>query len=91
MALSAATVDIEAGDFFFEATCLTTSLGEVTVNVTNIGSALHNFSVAAQGIDVDVAAGEAITVTVELPSSGALQFVCKYHSGAGMQGAFVVG
>lgn len=91
-ALSGASVEIDAGDFFFDATCLTASSpGEIMVTVTNTGSALHNFSVADQGIDEDVPVGGSITVTVELPSSGSLPFLCKYHVGAGMQGAFVVG
>lgn len=59
--------------------------------VTNTGTALHNFSVADQGIDQDIPVGEAISVTVKLPPSGSLAFLCKYHIGAGMQGAFVVG
>ncbi len=92
MALSGTSVEIGAGDFFFDATCLTaSSAGEVKVTVSNNGNALHNFSIQAQGIDQDVPVGEAITVTVDLPSSGPLPFSCKYHVGAGMQGAFVVG
>ncbi len=90
--LSGTSVDIQAGDFFFDATCLTaSSAGEVMVTVTNTGSALHNFSVADLHIDQDVPVGESITVAVELPASGSLPFLCKYHVGSGMQGAFVVG
>lgn len=90
--LTGGSVTLNAGEFFFEATCLTSSAGgTVAVTVTNVGSALHNFSVESQGIDEDVAAGESITVDVELPDSGTLGFVCKYHSGSGMVGAFVIG
>jgi plastocyanin len=90
--LTGQAVTLNAGDFFFEATCLTSSAGgTVTVTVTNIGSALHNFSVESQDIDEDVAAGESITVDVELPDSGTLGFKCKYHSSSGMVGAFVIG
>jgi len=90
--LTGQAVTVNAGDFFFEATCLTSAAGgTVAVTVTNIGSALHNFSVESQGIDEDVAAGESITADVELPDSGTLGFVCKYHSGSGMVGAFVIG
>jgi plastocyanin len=90
--LSGQAVAVNAGEFFFEATCLTSSAGgTVAVTVTNVGSALHNFSVESQGIDEDVTAGESITVDVELPDSGTLGFVCKYHSGSGMVGAFVIG
>lgn len=90
--LTGQSVTLDAGDFFFEATCLTSSAGgTVSVTVTNVGSALHNFSVEGQGIDEDVAAGETITVDVDLPEFGTLGFVCKYHLSSGMVGAFVIG
>lgn len=91
-AVSGTSVAIDAGDFFFDPTCLTASSpGTVTVTVTNTGNALHNFTVEEQGIDQDVQIGESVTLKVELPASGSLPFLCKYHSAAGMQGAFVVG
>jgi len=91
-AVSGTSVEIEAGDFFFDATCLTASSpGTIKVTVTNAGNALHNFTVAEQGIDQDVPIGESISLTVRLPASGSLPFLCKYHSASGMQGAFVVG
>ena len=81
---------LEAGDFFFAPTCVKTGGGRtVTVTVANDGQALHNLSVTSLGIDQNVAAGKSITVTVKLPASGALPFFCKYHVGAGMQGAFL--
>jgi plastocyanin len=91
-AVSGTSVEIDAGDFFFDPTCLTaSSAGTIAVTVTNTGNALHNFTVEEQGIDQDVQVGESITVKVKLPASGALPFLCKYHVGSGMQGAFVVG
>jgi len=38
-----------------------------------------------------VQTGEAITVEVTLPDSGAVPFVCKYHVANGTQGAFLTG
>lgn len=91
-ALSGSSTTVTARDFYFEATCLTASGGgKVSVTITNSGTALHNFSVTSQGIDQDVAVGQSITVDVELPDSGTLGFVCKYHSSSGMVGAFVIG
>jgi plastocyanin len=91
-AVSGTSVEIDAGDFFFDPTCLTASSpGTVTITVTNTGNALHNFTVEEQGIDQDVQIGESVTVKVELPAPGSLPFLCKYHSASGMQGAFVVG
>lgn len=89
--LSGSSATLTAGDFYFDATCLTaTGGGKVSVTVTNSGTALHNFSVTSLGIDQDVAAGATITVNVKLPDSGTLGFFCKYHSASGMVGAFVI-
>lgn len=57
------------------------------MTVKNTGQALHNISVTAQNIDSDVQAGQSVTVTVKV-AGGKVPFVCKYHTGAGMQGAF---
>lgn len=89
--ISGSTVELQAGDFFFSPTCVTGGGGAVTMIVENGGQALHNFSVSSLGIDEDVAAGESITVEVRLPATGVLPFFCKYHVGAGQQGAFLIG
>lgn len=59
--------------------------------MTNGGSALHNLTIESLGIDEDVQAGQRVTVEVELPDSGPVPFVCKYHVAHGMQGAFLIG
>jgi plastocyanin len=92
VALSGDSIEIDAGDFFFDPTCVTaSSSGTISVTVTNTGNALHNLTVSDQGIDKDVQVGDSITVKVKLPRSGSLPFLCKYHSASGMQGAFVIG
>ncbi len=84
-------IAIEAGDSFFAPTCETqVPPGKVTVVTKNTGSALHNFSIPDQGIDVDVQAGKSITVEVDL-SSPSLVFFCKYHRTSGMVGALLQG
>lgn len=80
---------VEAGDFFFRPTCTTgASSGTVNLTVHNTGQALHNVSIADQGIDQDVEAGKTISVQVQVASSP-VQFVCKYHRTSGMVGALV--
>jgi plastocyanin len=88
-AASSATVAVAAGDSFFKPTC-TTSLPEGTVAVTihNGGTALHNFSVTDQSIDMDVSPGQTITVQVKVGSTPVAYF-CKYHRVSGMQGGLV--
>ena len=89
VAASGAAIALEAGDAFFAPTCLTgVPAGKVSVTVKNTGSALHNFSVPDQGIDVDVAAGKTITMEVDA-SSGSTAFNCKYHRASGMVGALL--
>lgn len=82
-------ITLEAGDSFFAPTCATAvPAGKVMVTVKNTGSALHNFSIPDQGIDIDVAAGKAIEVDVDV-SSPSLTFFCKYHRTSGMVGALL--
>ncbi len=79
------SVSLEAGDSFFAPTCATqVPGGKVTVVTKNTGSALHNFSIPDQDIDLDVQAGKSITVD-------SLVFFCKYHRTSGMVGALLQG
>lgn len=87
--VAGSAVRLQAGDFFFAATCVVVAGGTLSVTVKNDGQALHNFSVSSLGIDSDVAAGQSITVTVRFDGSAPLPFFCKYHVSAGMQGALV--
>lgn len=82
-------VVIDAGDFFFSPTCVVNDVGDtITMTVSNSGGILHNVSVADQGIDIDIVAGETIEVEFEL-SDEPLVFICKYHRTAGMVGAVI--
>jgi plastocyanin len=87
--LSGSSIDLAAGDFFFEPTCTRAQAGNLTITVTNDGQALHNFSVKSLGIDQDVTAGQSITVQVEFDGSAPLAFFCKYHVASGMRGALL--
>ncbi|MBI5283975.1 MAG: hypothetical protein HY874_02685 [Chloroflexi bacterium] len=83
------TLAIESGDFFFAPTCETdVHPGTVTMVVKNTGQALHNVSIAAQSIDMDVAPGETITVQVKVDKD-AVPYVCKYHRTSGMVGSLI--
>jgi len=85
------TILLTAEDSFFAPTCETgVTAGTVSIKLRNAGSALHNFSVPGQSIDVDVAPGTVVTITV---TKGAqpLQFFCKYHRISGMVGVLLSG
>jgi plastocyanin len=82
------SITLAGGDFFFEPTCIVAEPGsQLTISVDNVGRILHNIAVEEQDIDEDVGAGETVTVTVSVPDSGTLHFICKYHTSAGMVGA----
>jgi len=88
-AASGSELSVEADDSFFAPTCVTAvPEGTVQMVVHNSGQALHNVSIPDQHIDVDVAAGETITVSVEL-SGGAVPYFCKFHRTSGMVGSLI--
>jgi len=80
--------DMELDDYYFEPTLLRGKPGtKVKLELENEGSTEHNLTIASQGIDKDVEAGEDATVTVTIPKSGIVAFYCKYHRSMGMAGA----
>lgn len=89
---SGSSLVVSAGDSYFSPTCLTgVPAGTVTLTITNTGRALHNVSVASEGIDSDIPAGTSVTVKVSVPAGTPLAYFCKYHRASGMKGALVPG
>src|SRR2546425_4892787 len=86
---SGSQLSIEAGDFFFSPTCITSVPGgTVTLIVHNAGVTLHNVSIPSLHIDMDMAPGQTISVHLKLGKTPLVYF-CKYHVGAGMLGALL--
>ncbi len=89
VAASGSQLSIEAGDFFFNPTCMTgVHSGAITLTVHNSGVTLHNLSIPSLHIDMDITSGQTITVHVMM-GKAPLVFFCKYHRGAGMLGALL--
>jgi len=87
----ASSAEVDLGDFFFGPTVITGKPGQkITFELKNEGSALHNFSLTAQSLDKDVQPGQTEDVSVTLPTSGFLEFFCKYHKALGMVGELKV-
>jgi plastocyanin len=85
-------VELEADDFYFEPTVLSGEAGQtLTVEVMNEGDATHTFTLEEQGVDLQLAPGESGEAEVTFPDSGALVFICRFHSGQGMRGGLSVG
>lgn len=83
---------LEMKDFSFSPMILKGKPGQkVTVELKNTGTVEHNFTVASQGINKDVEAGETATVDVTIPQSGTVAFYCKYHKARGMTGQLQAG
>ncbi len=81
----------EGNVYYFEPTILKGTAGQkMTLELSNEGSALHNFSVTDQNVDQEVPSGQRAEVTVTFPQSGTLVFFCKYHQTLGMVGALEV-
>jgi plastocyanin len=76
---------------FFEPQCLAVSSTQQLI-LANAGSALHNFSIEDQGVDIDVEAGSEVTTDPleDLVRPGTFRFVCKYHESQGMVGTLTV-
>ncbi len=91
-AASASGPTIESYDIYFEPKELTIPAGtDVTVTLPNVGVTLHNFSVDALDISVDLAPGETKTVTINAPA-GTYEYYCNVpgHKEAGMVGTLTV-
>jgi plastocyanin len=87
-----AAAQVELDDMYFKPTVLHGSPGQrIRLKLSNEGSLDHNFSLTAQRINTDVAAGAKATVTVTFPRTGTLLFYCEYHRDRGMAGALSVG
>jgi uncharacterized cupredoxin-like copper-binding protein len=59
----------------------------VALELKNIGSVEHNFTVSGQNIDQNIQPGSSAKVTVTIPKSGPVSFFCKFHKSMGMAGA----
>ena len=84
-------IEVEMYEDYFEPSVLEGSPGAtVTVELHNEGTRPHNFSVPAQGIDLQCGVRARAEVEVVFPRSGLLLFSCKYTATSGMRGALVL-
>jgi glucose/arabinose dehydrogenase/uncharacterized cupredoxin-like copper-binding protein len=89
---AATETTVEMVDIAFNPSSLTIPADtDVTVSLPNTGAALHNFSIDELGIDVDVAAGDTGSATINAPA-GDYEFYCNVpgHEEAGMLGTLTV-
>jgi plastocyanin len=84
---------LDAGDYYFKGTFISGRPGQtLTLEIKNVGTVVHNFSIPAQRINQDIQPrSERVNVDVTFPESGAVQFLCNYHTAQGMNGLLLTG
>ena len=91
---AASTLEVEAGDLYFDPAELSASAGEIAVELDNVGAIEHDFVVEEEGdaVVVQASPGETVTGTIEL-DDGTYTFYCSVpgHRSAGMEGTLDVG
>lgn len=82
-------ISIEADDYYFKPTFDKAKPGStVTVNLKNEGKTQHTFTIPGLGVDQVLDPDQKATVTVTVPTDGALGFYCRFHGPNGTQGDF---
>ncbi len=85
-------LEMELDDNYFAPTYVETKANQtVTLELANEGTNSHTFTSEALGVDEEVPPGQTKTVTITGPSQGSVEFRCRFHQSAGMQGAFFLG
>src|SRR3954470_3780647 len=86
------TVEMAMNNYAFAPAVLNGTPGQkLTIHLTNSSGTEHNFTLEDQKVDKDVGSGEDADVTVTVPATGQLVFVCSYHQAKGMKGTLVAG
>jgi plastocyanin len=84
---------LDAGDFYYKGTFIHGEPGQtLTLEINNVAGQVHNISIPGQAVDTDIPPDSArVNVDVTFPTSGGVQFFCKYHTARGMNGLLLVG
>jgi plastocyanin len=87
---STPSVDMELDDNYFGPTFVEVAPGAtVKLELKNEGSRQHTVT-TANGVDVVVDPGATGEAVLTAPTSGQLDFYCRFHKNTGMQGSVVV-
>jgi plastocyanin len=85
---SATVTQGAGGQLVFSPTSLTVNQGD-TIEVDDVASIPHTFTIDGQGIDLVNEGGQKQTVTISL-APGTYSFVCRFHASLGMKGTLTV-
>lgn len=85
------SMEIELDDLYFNPTFVKATPGQkITIELKNEGKQAHTFTSTALGVDEELAAGTTKKITITAPQTGNSPWFCRFHVGAGMQGAVFV-
>jgi plastocyanin len=88
--VSGSELELEADDNYFKPTFIEAEAGaKLTLTIKNEGAAQHTFTIDSAKIDEEIAPDDEVKVDVTVPDSGHLDFHCRFHGSAGMQGSIV--
>jgi plastocyanin len=83
------SLELELDNFYFEPTFIKVAPGAtVKLEAFNEGDVQHNFGIDSPAVDQTFDPEARRSFDVKLPTSGVVNFYCKFHRGQGMQGAF---
>lgn len=86
------TIQVTAKEFSFDPADATAPADtDVTVEVVNVGSIEHDWTIESESVAIPVTAGQTATGTVNLPA-GTYKVICSIpgHEEAGMKGTLTV-
>jgi plastocyanin len=84
----AVTLRQGSGGLVFTPSSLTVKKGQ-SIEVSNVGSSSHTFTITGKGIDVVNDPGQSQTVSITL-APGTYPFICRFHVALGMKGTLTV-
>jgi plastocyanin len=76
------------GQLAFSPATLTVKQGD-TIEIQDVSSISHTFTIDGQGIDLVNTGGQSQTITLTL-APGTYTFICRFHATAGMKGTLTV-
>ena len=84
---------LELDDSYFKPTFIKAKGGQTfNIELENEGSLPHTFTITSLNLDKEVAPGTTVEIDLTLPAgTDDLAFVCRFHVGGGMRGAFFFG
>jgi plastocyanin len=86
--VSATVTQGAGGQLAFSPATLTVKQGD-TIEIDDVASIPHTFTIDGQGVDVVNEGGQKQTVTISL-APGTYSFVCRFHASLGMKGTLTV-